>query len=88
MNKKLLDNIQYIVIGFSIIILASIIIFVIQFNNNEAKNVFEDIKNDTIEHNALTAMNCKQLGEWLIENNYTHKDNLEWAQNHYMVKCK
>jgi hypothetical protein len=40
------------------------------------------------EHASLLLMNCKQLGDWLTQDSWYARDNLIYAQNHYLVNCK
>jgi|SRR6185312_85279 len=40
------------------------------------------------EHDRLISMDCKTLGDWLLQDNVWNHDNLIWAQNHYSVNCK
>jgi len=52
------------------------------------KVIADDEQKTKAEHDKLVQMDCKQLGDWLLQDNWGDRDNLRWAQNHYLVNCK
>lgn len=80
------------------IILAAIIItlFIVPFYffaekpmiDGENKMIADDKAKTKAEHDKLVSMNCQDLGNWLLQDNWYNRDNLIYAQNHYLVECK
>jgi|SRR5689334_4046402 len=53
-----------------------------------AQVVADDKSKSQAEHDKIIAMDCKALGGWLTQDSWFDRDNLIWAQNHYLVNCK
>jgi len=48
----------------------------------------EDDQKTQAEHDKILSMNCKQLGDWLLQDSWFNRDNLGLAQSHYLVECR
>ena len=52
------------------------------------KVISDDNRKSKAEHDKIVVMGCKSLGNWLTQDSWYDRDNLIWAQNHYLVNCK
>jgi len=85
LSDKIMDSIPFkmsVALGLTLVVM--IPVWYIFF----APIVDDGNKKIQAEHDKLVSMNCKSLGDWLLQDNVTGHDNLIWAQNHYLVACK
>lgn len=83
-------------LGYYIVLPASIFtVFVIgmyfldqSMQNQWKEAVAKSEAKSQVENVTIHSMSCKQLGDWLVTDKWFDRDNLVWAQNHYLVSCK
>lgn len=57
-------------------------------HNTIQQSIADSNAKSAAENYTLHSMDCKQLGDWLLTDKWYDHENLVWAQNQYLVRCK